>query len=205
MARSRRGRARTRRGAAATLSPWSLAILTAYVKKLGIDLAPNAPIFRNRSGAPYSKDTLGDDFRDARETFDKGERRHLADMRRSGAIEGEVGGGSVTDQAQKMANSIDTNKRLRRTYNPVNVESVRRFHQARAAGAKLLEQKPDKSIREPALLILFQKGAKSVTAQPPEITEVIGARDGARTRDLRRDRPGVSASLAKQVSTFLRT
>ncbi len=74
MARSRRGRARTCRGAAATLSPWSLAILTAYVKKLGIDLAPNAPIFRNRSGAPYSKDTLGDDFRDVRVTFDKGDR-----------------------------------------------------------------------------------------------------------------------------------
>jgi hypothetical protein len=92
------------------------------------------------------------------ETFDKGDRRQLADMRRSGAIEGDVGGGSVADQAQKMANSIDTNKRLRRTYNPVNVESVRRFDQARAAGAKLLEQKPDKSIREPTLLILFQKG-----------------------------------------------
>ena len=88
------------------------------MKKLGIDLAPNAPIFRNRSGAPYSKDTLGDDFRDARETSDKGGRRHLADMRRSVAIEGDVGGGSVIDQAQKMANSIGANKRLRRTYNP---------------------------------------------------------------------------------------
>jgi hypothetical protein len=61
------GRAKTGRGATETLSPWSLAILTAYVKKLGVDLAPNAPIFRNRSGAPYSKDTLGDDFRDVRD------------------------------------------------------------------------------------------------------------------------------------------
>jgi hypothetical protein len=51
----------------ATLSPGSLAILTAYVKKLGVDIAPNAPLFRNRSVNPYSKDTLGDDFRDVRE------------------------------------------------------------------------------------------------------------------------------------------
>ncbi len=103
-------RAKTGRGAAATLSRWSLAILTAYVKKLGVELAPNAPIFRNRSGAPYSKDTLGDDFRDVREAINSEEKRQLADMRRS------------------------------------------------------VEQKPDKSVREPVLLTLFKnpKGAKSL-------------------------------------------
>jgi hypothetical protein len=149
-------RAKTGRGAAATLSPWSLAILTAYVKTLGVELAPNAPIFRNRSGAPYSKDTLGDDFRDVREAINPTERRQLADMRRSGAIEGDAGGGSEADQSNKMANSIATNKRLRKTYNPVNVPSVRRFDDARVIGAKKLEQKPDKSVREPVLLTLFK-------------------------------------------------
>jgi hypothetical protein len=39
-----------------------------------------------------------------------------------------------------MANSIAINKRLRKTYNPVNVASVRRFDEARVAGAKKLEQ-----------------------------------------------------------------
>jgi hypothetical protein len=155
------GRAKTGRAAAATLSPWSLAILTAYVKKLGVDIAPNAPIFRNRSGAAYSKDTLGDDFRDVRAAIDKADTRQLADMRRSGAIEGDAGGGSVTDQANKMANSVDTNKRLRKTYNPVNVAAVRRFDEARLVGARALEQRPAESVREPVILTLFRSAAKS--------------------------------------------
>jgi hypothetical protein len=57
-------------------------------------------------------------------------------MRRSGAIEGDAGGGSITDQANKMANSVDSNKRLRKTYNPVNVPSVRQYDKARVIGAK---------------------------------------------------------------------
>jgi hypothetical protein len=154
-------RAKTGKAAMATLTPWSTAILLAYVEKLGVDLAPNAPIFRNRSGAPYSKDTLGDDFRDVRDTFDKADRRQLADMRRSGAIEGDAGGGSVADQSNKMANTIAANKRLRHTYNPVNAASVRRFDEARALGAKKLkEQKPDKSVTSPALVALLGNAAK---------------------------------------------
>jgi hypothetical protein len=102
--------------------------------------------------------TLGDDFRDVRETLVKPDKRQLADMRRSGAIEGDAGGGSETDQSNKMANSIATNKRLRKTYNPVNVASVRRFDEARMAGAaKLKEHKPDKSVRTPALLTLSRR------------------------------------------------
>ncbi|WP_136624363.1 hypothetical protein [Bradyrhizobium centrolobii] len=78
------------------------------MRKLGVDIAPNASIFRNRSGAAYSE----------------------------------------ADQSNKMANSIATNKRLRKTYNPVNLASVRRFDQARVDGAKLLhEQKPDKNVK----------------------------------------------------------
>jgi hypothetical protein len=152
-------RAKTGRGAAATLSPWSLAILSAYVKRLGVELAPSAPIFRNRSGAPYSKDTLGDDFRDVREAFDPADKRQLADMRRSGAVEGDAGGGSVTDQSNKMANTVSANNRLRKTYNPVNVASVRRFDEARVKGARVLEQRPDKSVMAPDLMTLFGSGA----------------------------------------------
>ncbi|MGY4294591.1 hypothetical protein ACVWXN_002686 [Bradyrhizobium sp. i1.4.4] len=149
------GRAKTGKAALGTLSPWALAILTAYVKKLGVELAPNAPIFRNRSGAPYSKDTLGDDFRSVRADYDPADKRQLADMRRSGAIEGDAGGAEVTDQANKMANSIDTNKRLRKTYNPVNAASVRRFDEARVKGAKVLGEKAEVETSAPALLQLF--------------------------------------------------
>lgn len=60
-----------------------------------------------------------------------------------------------------MANSVDTDKRLRKTYNPVNVASVRPFDQARAVSAKLLEQKPDESVRAPAFLTLFRGAVKS--------------------------------------------
>ena len=41
-------------------------LLEAYLESLGVDLHDDAPIFRNRSRAPYSKDTLGDDFRAVR-------------------------------------------------------------------------------------------------------------------------------------------
>jgi hypothetical protein len=150
-------RAKTGRGAVATLTDWSLALVTTYVKMLGVELAPNAPIFRNRPGTPYSKGKLGDDFRDVREAIDKEEKRQLADMRRSGAIEGDAGGGSEADQSNKMANSIAANKQLRKTYNPVNVPSARRFDDARVIGAKKLEQKPHESVRKPALLTLFKK------------------------------------------------
>jgi hypothetical protein len=158
-------RAKTGRGAAATLSPWSLAILRIYVKQLGVELAPNAPIFRNRSGAPYSKDTLGDDFRDVREVFGSDDKRQLADMRRSGAIEGDAGGGSVADQSNKMANTVSANNRLRKTYNPVNVASVRRFDEARAMGARILEQKPDESVTTPDLVTLLGAGKSGKSAK----------------------------------------
>ena len=64
----------------------TLAALHAYLEILGIELHDDAYIFRNRSGAPYSSDTLGDDFRDVRVAgFGDGESRTLADFRRSGA------------------------------------------------------------------------------------------------------------------------
>lgn len=157
-------RAKTGRAAAGTLTQWSQAILLAYIKRLNVELLDDAPIFRNRSGAPYSKDTLGDDFRAVRRSVDKTDRRQLADMRRSGAVEGDAGGGSVADQSNKMANTVSANNRLRKTYNPVNVASVRRFDAARAAGARILEQRPDESVTAGKFVTLLKSGvlAKSL-------------------------------------------
>jgi hypothetical protein len=45
-----------------------------------------------------------------------------------------------------MANTVSHSNRLRKTYNPVKVVSAWRFDQARAKGAKLLEQAGDKTI-----------------------------------------------------------
>jgi hypothetical protein len=77
--------------------------------------------------------------------FGKAEERQPQDMRRSGPVEGDARGGSVEDQSNKMANTIDRNKQLRKTYNPVNATSARRFDEARAKGAKKLEQKQPES------------------------------------------------------------
>lgn|GEM_PF-529362 len=179
-------RAKTGSPAAATLTQWSLAILVAYLKRFGAELMDTTPLFWTRGGRPvsragatgqwggdhgggrhivprpYSKSALNQDFRTVRElAFGKGEKRQLQDMRRSGAVEGDAGGASVEDQANKMANTVDRNKQLRKTYNPVNVASVRRFDEARLAGAKKLEEaerKGDRSVTIATLVTLVKSG-----------------------------------------------
>jgi hypothetical protein len=156
-------RAKTGRAAAATLSPWSEAILDAYLKSLGVELHDVAPIFRTAGSVPgpkggrrwlprpYSTSKLDRDFRIVRTAlFGKDETRQFADMRRSGAVEGDAGGASGSDMSNKMANTIGTSNRLRKTYTPVNVTSVRRFDEARERGRERLEeQKPPKSVMTP--------------------------------------------------------
>jgi hypothetical protein len=111
---------------------------------------------------PYTKSSLNQDFRTIRElTFGKLEIRQLQDMRRSGAVEGDAGGASIEDQSNKMANTVDRNKQLRKAYNPVNVASVRRFDEARIIGAKKLqaaEQKATESVTLPLLVTLLKSG-----------------------------------------------
>jgi hypothetical protein len=175
-------RAKTGRAAAATLSKWSQAILLAYLDKLGLDLLGSTPLFWTRGGRPvsrrgttgqwggdhggcrhiaprpYSKDRLEKDFAKVRElAFGLGERRQLGDMRRSGAVEGDAGGGSIADQSNKMANTVAVNNRLRKTYNPVNVASVRRFDEARVLGANMLEQRPAESVTPAILVTLLEQ------------------------------------------------
>jgi hypothetical protein len=171
------GRAKTGRDAVATLSPWSVALMTAYGERIGgkLTLLPDTPIFwsrgfvptgkggRPRPPSPYTKDSLGRDFAVVRAlAFGEADRRQLQDMRRSGAVEGDAGGATLTDQSNKMANTIAANARLRKTYNPVNVASARRFDEARKTGAKKLrlkEQNSTKSCTTPGLVQLFNADA----------------------------------------------
>jgi hypothetical protein len=69
----------------------------------------------------------------------------------------------VEDQSNKLANTVDTNQRLRLVYSPVNVASVRRFDEARAIGVKLL---------------LEQNGAKSMPISSSGI--LLGSRTPAK-------------------------
>jgi hypothetical protein len=173
-------RAKTGKAAAATLSQWSQAILVAYLTGFGADLLDNTPLFWTRGGPPvgrtgaigqwggdhgggrhiparpYTKSSLNQDFRTVRGlAFDEHEKRQLQDMRRSGAVEGDAGGGSIEDQANKMANTVDRNKQLRKVYKPVNVPSVRRFDEARTEGAKVLERRATKSVTTTPLVTLL--------------------------------------------------
>jgi hypothetical protein len=124
--------------------------LADYLEQLKIVMPADAFIFRNRSGAPYSKDTLGDDFRDVRfDLYGPDERRTLADFRRSGANEAIAGAVKAENLSHAMGNSLARCHALFKTYCPVNVVSLRAVADARTEGAKLLaqEQAGDK-IRE---------------------------------------------------------
>lgn len=110
-----------------------------------------AAVFRNRSGAPYSKDTLGDDFRAVRaKVFGQAEDRQLADFRRSGVAEAVSGDVTPAKLSSKMANTISTSNKLYRTYSPQKLSDVRDVDAARRRGrAKLREQKPTESVTTP--------------------------------------------------------
>ncbi len=131
-------RAKTGREVVGTLGRRAARVLDAYTIELGVTIAPDAPIFRNRSGAPYSKDTLGDDFRDVRAlAFGLAEKRTLADFRRSGVVEAVRGGAEFKDIGQKLGNTIASNQSLRQTYSPVvDLAAVRKTDDARKRARK---------------------------------------------------------------------
>ena len=111
--------------------------LDGYLSELGADVALTAPIFRNRSGRAYSKDTLSDDFRDVRAlVFGLDERRRLANFRRSGTVEAIRGGAEGGQIAAKMANQFDKSAFLSKTYAPVDLRAVRAADEARKRGRK---------------------------------------------------------------------
>lgn len=150
-------RAKTGEPAIGTLTTRSQRLVEAYVAELDYDLHDDAPIFRTkgfkptgkggrpRLSVPYTKDSLIDDFADLRRTvFGKGEMRRLMDMRRTGAVEANAGGAPVEAIAAKMANSIDQNRKLQKTYMPVNIAAVRAADEARRIGRRLLGSEQNK-------------------------------------------------------------
>jgi integrase len=121
------------------LSDRALAALQAYIARLGVDLHGEAYIFRNRSGTPYSSDTLGDDFRDVRRRlFGEREGRTLADFRRSGAVEAIAGGAKAEELAHAMGNTLSASNALFATYVPVNQATLQTVLEARRRGRSKL-------------------------------------------------------------------
>jgi hypothetical protein len=154
-------RAKTGREALATLSRRSEGVLDAYLAKIGVALV--GPVFRNRSGAPYSKDTLGDDFRDIREmVFGRSETRKLADFRRSGTVEAFAGDASPEKVSAKMANTLSQSNFLHATYNPVQLAAVRDADAARRRGRRRLRERTEGETY-PAPARLLSKSPKEGT------------------------------------------
>lgn len=150
-----RDRTKTGEGAIGTLTKRTQRLLAVYMETLPPDLIPSAPIFytrgsqagpkggRPRPPAPYTKDTLGDDFRIVRvAVFGKTEAgkggRKIMDFRRSGLVEAVAGGAAVETIAAKAANSIDQNKELEKTYLPNQAAVVRIADAARVKGRQRL-------------------------------------------------------------------
>ena len=133
-------RGKTGKPVGGILSTRSLWALRAYLEKLDVELHGDAYIFRNRAGAPYSKDTLGDDFRDVRAVeFGPLDRRTIGhDFRRSGAGEAITGGAKAEALAHAMGNTLSTSNALFATYVPVNVATLRDVMEARRAGRRKL-------------------------------------------------------------------
>ena len=143
-------RAKTGRAAIGTLTEPTRAMVQAYIESLPFTLMPDMPIFHTRGSAPgpnggrprapvrYTKDTLGDDFRDVRKVAFPGDKRTIADFRRSGAVESTAGQVDPAALAAKMANSIDTNRELQKVYQPHTAALVRIADEARLRGRPLL-------------------------------------------------------------------
>jgi len=127
------GRAKSGRDALGTMSKRTLRLLDVYLADEPCEVGA---ILRNRSGAVYSRFTLPDDFRAVCKTLFPGDKRTLADMRRSGAIEAVAGGAEPGTVSAKMANTIDTSNALHATYQPVDLASVRAADAARRLGRK---------------------------------------------------------------------
>ena len=90
-----------------------------YIADLGVDLLDNAPIFRTAGSGtgpkggrrwlpqPYSTSKMDRDFREIRwEVFGQEEHRQLADMRRSGAVEGDAGEGAMGERVAEERHAI---------------------------------------------------------------------------------------------------
>lgn len=133
---SRRGK--TGQEIVGTLTRRSEWALDAYLEAVGASLMGDSPLFRNRSGQPYTADTLGDDFRDVRELVFPGDSRVLLDIRRTGAVEALAGEADPAAMAAKMGNTIHQNRQLAETYLPRKAATVRLVDEARKRGRQRL-------------------------------------------------------------------
>jgi hypothetical protein len=158
------GRTKTGRAAIGTVSARTEQLVVTYLDKLGIDLHPDAILFRNRSGSPYRADTLSDDFADVRELTLPGDKRRLMDMRRSGVVEAIAGDAGPLGLSAKLANSIERSNTLHKTYAPVDIEAVLNADAARLKGRRKMRAENESGAK--SLKITANASLKRQTNKP---------------------------------------
>ena len=84
----------------------------------------------------YSKDTLGDDFRDVRASVFPGDTRRLMDLRRTGNVEAVIGGAEPSQLSAKLSNTLSQSNQIFDTYSPVQLATVREADKAREEGRR---------------------------------------------------------------------
>ncbi len=134
--RTLEGRQKTGRAAVGTVSKRTQALVALYLVDRQIELHDQAFLFYTKSGTHYREDMLAHDFAKVRAMVFPGDRRRLADMRRSGAVEVIAGDAKPGTLSAKMANSIETSNTLHKTYSPVDLASVRLADEARKRGRR---------------------------------------------------------------------
>ena len=134
-------RAKTGKPVGGALSVRAITALDAYLDRMHVILHGEAFIFRNRSGQPYTKDSLGDDFREVRiAEFGASDGRTLADFRRSGAVEAIAGDATPAALAHAMGNTLSVSNALFATYVPVNRTTIHAVAEARRLGRRRLRE-----------------------------------------------------------------
>lgn len=125
-----------------TLSGPTVKAIEEYKASLGATLLPDTFLIRMKKGGIYrTKDTFSKDFRAVRSISFEGDKRQMADYRRSGNFEAALGGASPEDRAAMLANTLDKDAFLDATYTPINRINADKIRGKREAGrAILLEQ-----------------------------------------------------------------
>lgn len=144
-------REKTGESAYGILSRRTRRLVEEYLASQDFELLDDSPLFRTKGFTPtgkggrprnpvmYTKDSLVDDFADLRrKVLGPDDKRRLMDMRRTGAVEANAGGASVEVISAKMGNSIDQNRKLQKTYMPVNIPAIRAADDARRIGRQKL-------------------------------------------------------------------
>lgn len=134
-------RAKTGVAVCGILSRRSQRLVDAYLDGFGAELLADAPIFRTRTGAPYTKNVLAKDFKHLRgAVFGETEARQMLDFRRSGAVEAIVGGAEAEHLAHAMGNTLSASNALYETYVPRQAATIVKVAEARRKGRRALRE-----------------------------------------------------------------